>query len=114
MCDVQHTYVAQQVTTIATDTIQLNAKTSIARANLIEAHSYILNEWRSNFLTKIYIALVQNDAGHFDLRVFVNCRIPGETEFSTFQLNETGRQHEVRRQLHHESNDNRAVCRAVI
>ena len=38
--------------------------------NLVEAHSYVLNEQESRFRAT-YIATVQSDAGRFDLKVFV-------------------------------------------
>ena len=38
--------------------------------NLVEAHSYVLNEQESRFRAT-YIATVQSDAGRFDRKVFV-------------------------------------------
>ena len=42
--------------------------------NLIEAHSNVLNEQQSHFRAAS-VAIIQYDAGHFNLKVFVNCTL---------------------------------------
>ena len=51
--------------------------TNHLKSNLVEAHSCVLNKQESRFRA-IYLAADHYDAGHFDLKVFINCSVRGD------------------------------------